>query len=630
LVRIAADRALRAIEEQDEESARVLVRWTTTWPLVAWIASLAIFDWGALVAEAVPRTTWVLRYVALFAPAIVTFLAGWAAQGRVEARLVPPTVAPPPEMAAREGIRRGARRNGLALLPLGIMVALYEGIWALGELGVPGLSHAFLWIEAMPTLFIAVFLAVLLVVSILFLPALFARILRTEPLPASPMRATLERAAAAIGLRYRELMLWRTENLVINAMVVGVTPRTRRVFLTDGLLRALPEEEVLAVFAHEAAHAQRGHLPLFLTIFSASALLFQVAQEVLTGFGISPVLLLGVQLAFLWFVLLGWVSRRFEREADVRGAEESEVLAPGGAPIPVPGLKAPLPYGASLMIRALERIKRISGKSASHRHGTIDERAAYLAAYATDPAVREEFARSRRTLRWGVVAFAVLAVAVTAVRIPADLVLARARLAVGDGIRAYDRAARLEAEGDAAAALAAWEASYGRFLDGALRVEDVSDPRARALRLHAWFGAGDAAVVGLHDPKRARPALEKALALAEDSGLSRPEVASLRFQAHIHLGRVSAWEGDVEQAERRAKEAEADERDLEKSDEEGSLTAERHRLLRATIAVRDRVKSEEGRNRLEWIAGLQGKGDAWEELRREARWELRNAPAPPR
>ena len=96
-----------------------------------------------------------------------------------------------------------------------------------------------------------------------------------------PLRDRLERHAAALKLRYRDLLVWKTKGGVLNAMVIGFTPRTRLIFLTDALLRRLPEEEVLAVFSHEAGHAKRHHLPLFLVLFVTTGVLFHIAGDLL-------------------------------------------------------------------------------------------------------------------------------------------------------------------------------------------------------------------------------------------------------------------------------------------------------------------------------------------------------------
>jgi STE24 endopeptidase len=97
----------------------------------------------------------------------------------------------------------------------------------------------------------------------LVLPALLARLISSE-LPAGPQRDRLEGLARALRLRYREMRLWKTGGRGLNAMVVGLTPGTRRIFVTDGLLRALAPHEVEAVFCHEAGHARRHHLLWFL------------------------------------------------------------------------------------------------------------------------------------------------------------------------------------------------------------------------------------------------------------------------------------------------------------------------------------------------------------------------------
>ena len=55
-----------------------------------------------------------------------------------------------PYGSTREAVLQGLRRNGIALLPLPLLIGLLEGIWLLGEWGVPGFGWLSRWTEAMP------------------------------------------------------------------------------------------------------------------------------------------------------------------------------------------------------------------------------------------------------------------------------------------------------------------------------------------------------------------------------------------------------------------------------------------------------------------------------------------------
>ncbi len=431
---LSAERVIRLVKNPEDGRRRRVVRLSGVWPLVAWIAAVEGFDWVTWVVDTFPRTTWLLPYVVLFLPVAVLWSAEWAAQGRIASALSPGGAArgAPGPWAS---VRRGLARNGLFLAPLPIVVGVLQGIWLLGHWGVPGMREASQWFEAMPILGLATAIVVLALVSFA-LPGALRRLLSTTSMPAGPTRALLERQATAIGLRYRDIVVWRTHGRMLNAMVVGFTPGTRTIFVTDGLLNHLPEEEVLAVFSHEAGHAMKRHLPLFLLLFASTALAFGVLDAVFEAWGLPEELGLGVYLLFIWFVLLGVVARFFEREADVYGADHAADLEPSPESLWVPGLAAPIPAGATRMIRALERVRLVAGEGRSHTHGTISQRVAYVAAWATDPEVRERFQRRRRGLHRLFAAGVLLAVLVTAVRVPTELAVARGVVAFDRGIEA--------------------------------------------------------------------------------------------------------------------------------------------------------------------------------------------------
>ncbi len=133
-------------------------------------------------------------------------------------------------------------------------------------------------------------------------------------------------------VRVRDILLWRTDNSMLNGAVIGILPRARYVLLTDALVERLPREQLMAVMAHELAHAKLRHI-LWL---SASLLLGSVAGGILgwvlilgvhrTGWTnaeteVWPTLLsAGVSVA-TGLLTLGFVSRRFEWQADAFAAK---------------------------------------------------------------------------------------------------------------------------------------------------------------------------------------------------------------------------------------------------------------------------------------------------------------------
>ena len=619
---LSAERVIRLVKNPEDGRRRRVVRLSGVWPLVAWIAAVEGFDWVTWVVDTFPRTTWLLPYVVLFLPVAVLWSAEWAAQGRIASALSPGGAArgAPGPWAS---VRRGLARNGLFLAPLPIVVGVLQGIWLLGHWGVPGMREASQWFEAMPILGLATAIVVLALVSFA-LPGALRRLLSTTSMPAGPTRALLERQATAIGLRYRDIVVWRTHGRMLNAMVVGFTPGTRTIFVTDGLLNHLPEEEVLAVFSHEAGHAMKRHLPLFLLLFASTALAFGVLDAVFEAWGLPEELGLGVYLLFIWFVLLGVVARFFEREADVYGADHAADLEPSPESLWVPGLAAPIPAGATRMIRALERVRLVAGEGRSHTHGTISQRVAYVAAWATDPEVRERFQRRRRGLHRLFAAGVLLAVLVTAVRVPTELAVARGVVAFDRGIEAATALeARLPVRRPEDAAR--WREALDDFDEAARSLAGRGGRRAERYRLLSLANRADARMHGLGDLAGARHDLDEALDAVERSDLEPDEMALLVFPLRVDLGRALAEAGDVERARALLEKARAVRYDAGAGGD--AYRDARLALLEASIdAAAGRL--EEARHRVETkvLASRSGDATEWEELREDARRLLERIP----
>lgn len=216
--------------------------------------------------------------------------------------------------------------------------------------------------------FSALFAAAIFAVFLLLLPWLVRSGWETRPLPPGPQRAALEALAARAGFRCRDLLLWGTGQTMANAAVVGIGARQRVVLFSDALLAQLPLHELLAVFAHEIAHVKRRHALVFLStalaVFLAADLVstWLAPESELAAFGIVAAVFV------LWYFAFGWLSRRFELEADLWSAE--------------------LTGDPEAMVSALERVGSTHGRTVgTWRHFSTADRAAFLSRNALDPAV---------------------------------------------------------------------------------------------------------------------------------------------------------------------------------------------------------------------------------------------------
>lgn len=203
----------------------------------------------------------------------------------------------------------------------------------------------------------------------------------TAPLERGWARSMLEEVARAAGFRFRELLVWRTGQQMSNAAIVGFSARSRLVFFSDLLLQQLGPRELAAVFAHEMGHARRGHA----AVFGAFALgFFLAAQRLVLDAGIEDELALGgilLALAVLWYLAFGYLSRRFELEADL---ESLRVVGESAA-----------------LVRALELVTGAHAHArSSWRHFSTRDRVAFLRAAEQDPVVglrlRQKLARWRK------------------------------------------------------------------------------------------------------------------------------------------------------------------------------------------------------------------------------------------
>ncbi len=174
-----------------------------------------------------------------------------------------------------------------------------------------------------PWLYGAVLLA-FLCFSYALAPSLLRRMWRSSPLEEGELAERIRAVADRHNLSFRGVTVWHAGPRFCNAAAAGLLPRRQEIFMSEGLLNMLDADEAEAVAAHEIGHIQRGHLRLYL-LFS----LCYVAVALLFFAGMSPympdflkdtrlgITITGAAVFFSYFaLLLGFVSRQFERQAD--------------------------------------------------------------------------------------------------------------------------------------------------------------------------------------------------------------------------------------------------------------------------------------------------------------------------
>lgn len=239
-------------------------------------------------------------------------------------------------------------------------------------------------------------------------PFMLRRLWRTIPLGPGPLRDELTGLCRRVGLRCREILVWKSDGLMINAAVMGIVPAARYVLLSDALLASMTPRQIEAVFGHEAGHVRHRHMQHFLVFALVGWLLAGAATEGFswwfnrTGRMTSDVLAviqgIGLLITFVfWMVGFGWLSRRFERQADLFGAR---CVTPSATECRLPcsvhhagvdrGLEADrvCATGAALFASALDKVAAMSGighDEPSWRHASVGTRIRFLHSAAGDP-----------------------------------------------------------------------------------------------------------------------------------------------------------------------------------------------------------------------------------------------------
>ncbi len=231
---------------------------------------------------------------------------------------------------------------------------------------------------------------------LVFAPEILRRVLHTQPLPPSPLRDRLEALCRRSNLRYREILLWQTENNMGNAAVMGLLPRVRYILLSDLLLESMRDDQIEAVFAHEVGHVVHRHMGWYIVFFVILMLAgWGASATFVNHFGwvqfpawLPPELLVMMISVGAFLLSFGFLSRKFERQADVFAARTIERAVAGGD-----GVGA---HGAAVFASALHRVAVINNIPVAARswcHGSIAKRMKYLHDLAGDPSHTTRFDR---------------------------------------------------------------------------------------------------------------------------------------------------------------------------------------------------------------------------------------------
>ena len=236
------------------------------------------------------------------------------------------------------------------------------------------------------------------------------------------MRSRLEALCRRTSLRYRDILLWRTDNNMGNAAVMGLVPQVRYILLSDLLLETMTDEQVEAVFAHEVGHIVHRHMAWYVVLIVILMLGMSLGETMLQPHlprmprHVNLDVVMNVAGFAIFWTVFGFLSRRFERQADVYAARTIEKTAPmtelatatsaehgniaGEAPGALAIQRAPAnhvgPHGAAVFASALYRVAVVNNipvRARNFTHGSIAARMNYLKQIASDPQRTGKFDR---------------------------------------------------------------------------------------------------------------------------------------------------------------------------------------------------------------------------------------------
>ena len=252
----------------------------------------------------------------------------------------------------------------------------------------------------------------------------------TRRLEDGDLRDRLERLARRSGFPCRDILVWETNGSLLNAGITGALPFFRYVLLTDALIQRLDPAEIEAVFGHEIGHVKHRHLVYFGLFFVGSVGLlslidvglrevrdaFPLARQLVYGVSVGEILEWGLALAALaayFYYVFGFLSRRFERQADVFGCRavscthlncppHEDPNCPSLRELPPDGI---CPSGIRIFADALSSVAFFNGMSLqapSWRHGSIADRIAFVQNIEQQPESLPRFERHLHRLRFAI------------------------------------------------------------------------------------------------------------------------------------------------------------------------------------------------------------------------------------
>lgn len=207
----------------------------------------------------------------------------------------------------------------------------------------------------------------LLVVGVILVfistPLLMRLFLALKPMEPGELRERLQQVCRRHGVRIRGILLWSTGGQMLNAAVVGLVGRLRYIVFTESLVETLPDEYAEAVMAHEVAHVRHVHMPWMFASIIVIVLMVEVLMTPFENLLNDDVWIHLMAMIVAIGIGFGWISRRFERQADAFAAVHLSDSSEDVVTL----------HSVTLVMNTLESIASLNGAPAnrySWRHGS--------------------------------------------------------------------------------------------------------------------------------------------------------------------------------------------------------------------------------------------------------------------
>ncbi len=334
---LVVSKRIRNTELLSQERESMLRRLSVCHSAVWLIASLAII-WAVRWQDVV-RGNWgldqwpVIDEAIILAPIIFSLVASWAIFYEIQQAIAGnsrrPSEAPKKRALAWQSWQSRMAYVSIRFRVYFLMILIPAAIAILAKDVAP-------WVESLnPQVRFSLYATIVLAMMAGF-PFLLLLMWKTIRIENDSLKSELVKTCQLHRLHVHDILVWKTDGQIVNALVAGLIPRLRVIVMSDGLIKHFPRHELLAILRHEAGHVRLWHLPtrIGFTVLPLLALAIDERNahggivhidSMLEQFGLPRgsglAFLMGLYAAYAVFGL-SWLSHQMEFEADIYSCQQ--------------------------------------------------------------------------------------------------------------------------------------------------------------------------------------------------------------------------------------------------------------------------------------------------------------------